>query len=84
LTEFFHYDRDEIEGTSEFCRAEKIPFIYAHVNACSARILTDFGEKFKVLEENSEEIPDVMIHSISATPEKEGIATVKLIDGFKH
>jgi hypothetical protein len=40
--------------------------------------MTDFGEQFTVLEQNSEEIPDVMIHDISS----EGV--VKLIEGFRH
>lgn len=56
------------------------------MNAFAGRILTDFGEEFKVLEKNSEEIPEVMIHHIikSETEGEEGISIVKLIEGFKH
>jgi len=74
----------EVQDVSKFCRHENIPLIISHVNAFAARILTDFGEEFKVIEKNSEEISDVMIHEITKSTDEEGIAIVKLIEGFKH
>lgn len=44
--------------------------------------MTDFGEQFKVLEQNSEEIAEVMIQNISS--ESGGLTVVKLVEGFKH
>ena len=84
MTGYFNNKQREVEGTSAFCREESIPFILTHVNACTAKILTDFGEKFKVLEQNSEEVPDVMIQAITSPEDEEGVATIKLIEGFKH
>lgn len=78
--------------SSKFCRAENIPFIWAYVAGCSAKIFTDFGAKFKVLETSAEEIPDVMIAKIEKVEPKEGekkedekkLALITLIDGFVH
>ena len=81
---------DEVVETSKFCREESIPFIWAYVAGCSARIFTDFGEKFKVLESSTEEIPDVMISKIESVEKKEGadtepkLALITLIEGFRH
>jgi hypothetical protein len=49
---------------------------------CIGRVFNDFGNNFKVLEQNSEEIPDVMINKIET--KDESTATIKLIEGFKH
>ena len=58
---------------------------------CTARIFTDFGAQFKVLETSSEEIPDVMIHSIEqkekkdpANAEEKKKVLITLIDGSVH
>lgn len=83
---------DEVVESSVFCRSESIPFIWAYVAGCSARIFTDFGEKFKVLESSTEEIPDVMISKIEKVEQKtkEGEepeptqALITLIEGFRH
>lgn len=93
-TEYHHpVDQElinEVVETSKFCRKENIPFIWAYVAGCSARIFTDFGEKFKVLETSTEEIPDVMISKIEKVEKKEGqesepnLALVTLIEGFRH
>ena len=39
-----------IESTDLFCRNEGITFILANVYGCFGRIVTDFGDQFKVLE----------------------------------
>lgn len=78
--------------SSKFCRAENIPFIWAYVAGCSAKIFTDFGAAFRVLETSAEEIPDVMIAKIERVGSKEEaakegekkLALVTLIDGFVH
>ena len=49
---------------------------------CSAKILSDFGEEFKVLDQNSEEIVDVMIQAIGQKDKE--TTTIKLIEGFDH
>ena len=78
---FSRLDKDEVVEVDSYCREAGIPFIQAFVQGCSARIMTDFGEQFKVLEQNSEEIAEVMIQNISS----EGDHTVvKLVEGFKH
>jgi hypothetical protein len=82
----------EVVESSKFCRAENIPFIWAYVAGCSAKIFTDFGAKFKVLETSAEEIPDVMIAKIEKVEPKEGekkedekkLTLITLIDGFVH
>jgi 2-phospho-L-lactate guanylyltransferase (CobY/MobA/RfbA family) len=50
MTDLPNTKQAEVLETSKFCRGEKIPFIYAVVAGCSAKILTDFGESFKILE----------------------------------
>jgi molybdopterin/thiamine biosynthesis adenylyltransferase len=83
MTEFFGTKKEEILSANKFCRESTIPFIYTFVVGCSAKILTDFGESFKVIEQNSEEIPDVMIDSITATEDKD-FALFTLKEGYKH
>jgi hypothetical protein len=50
MTEYPIDKQKEVEDANQFCRDQNIPFILSHVNACTAKILTDFGDKFKVLE----------------------------------
>jgi len=75
------HDKKEVIEIDQYCREEGLPFIQAFVRGCSARIMTDFGEQFKVLEQNSEEIPDVMIQNVFS---EEGKTVVKLVEGFRH
>lgn len=85
MTEFVNTTKEEVIKASKLCRESSIPFIYTYVVGCQAKILTDFGESFKVIEQNSEEIADVMIESISETKDKkEGHALIVLKEGYKH
>jgi len=74
--------KETVLGVSGFCRDNSIPFLLSFVAGCSAKILSDFGEEFKVLDQNSEEIVDVMIQTIGEKDKE--TATVKLIEGFDH
>ena len=85
MTEFFNTTTKEVIDASKLCRESGIPFIYSFIVGCQAKILTDFGESFKVIEQNSEEIADVMIENIGETTDKkEGHALVILKEGYKH
>jgi hypothetical protein len=83
MTEFFGTKNQEVIEASKICRDADIPFIYTFVVGCTARILTDFGKSFKVVEQNSEEFDDVMIESITETKDKD-FALVTLKEGYKH
>lgn len=72
--------KQEICDVNQFCRDQSIPMISTSVEGCSARIFTDFGPNFKVIEQNSEEIVDVMIEKITKVDET--IAEIKLQEGY--
>ena len=67
---------------NEYCRKCQIPFVYTYVMGCTTSIFTDFGSKFTVVEPSSEEVVDVIVHSIDL--HKEGTSLVKLLEGTKH
>jgi hypothetical protein len=53
-----------------------------------ARIITDFGKAFQVVDPNNEEIPEVMIDGladwVSNSDESQKGTLVTLVEGFKH
>ena len=71
--------RDELEQLDLYCRTSGVQFIEASVSGCTARVLTDFGEAFTVLDPSSEEVQDVLIQSIVL--EENGRTLIKLIEG---
>jgi hypothetical protein len=73
LTDVYNYN--ELICWNNLCRTHSIKLIVANVNAVYGRIINDFGNEFTVVDKNGEDIPDVMIKSISS----DGI--VELLDG---
>ncbi|CAD8207678.1 unnamed protein product [Paramecium octaurelia] len=69
------YDYNELICWDNLCRAHQIKLIIANANSVYGRIINDFGAEFKVIDKNGEDIPDVLIKSISA----DGV--VELLDG---
>lgn len=75
-------DKDELEQLDQYCRTSGVQFVEASVSGCTARVLTDFGDAFKVHDPSSEEIHDVLIQSICS--QENGRALIKLIEGQHH
>lgn len=69
------YDYNELICWDNLCRTHSIKLIIANANSVYGRIINDFGAEFKVIDKNGEDIPDVLIKSIS------GEGVVELLDG---
>ena len=71
---------DEIVFINEYCRKRGKKFISADAHGVFTRVFNDFGDIYEVLDTNGEELPEVMIKSI--TNEEEGL--VELLPNTKH
>ena len=56
---------ETLSAWGEYCRVNKIKIIIASVQGTFGRIFNDWGEEFTVLDKNGEEVPEVMIKSIT-------------------
>ena len=61
----------EIASVNEWCRKNEKKFLVSDVYGLSARIFTDFGAKFEVLDKNGEELQDVLLKEIREATEEE-------------
>ncbi|CAD8118277.1 unnamed protein product [Paramecium sonneborni] len=59
------YDYNELICWDNLCRTHNIKLIISNANSVYGRIINDFGNEFKVIDKNGEDIPDVLIKSIS-------------------
>lgn len=78
LTECLH---SEILAIDAYCRKKGKKLIVADAFGVFTRVITDFGEKFEVLDKNGEELQDVMIKSIQEDSDE---ALVELLPNAKH
>lgn len=61
----------QIAEINEWCRKNEKKFIVSDVYGLGARIFTDFGGKFEVLDKNGEELQDVLLKEIREATEEE-------------
>jgi hypothetical protein len=62
------------------CRAKGVKFVSCAVDGVFARVFTDFGEQFEILDTNGEDTPELFIQDI--TTEENSLVT--LLSGQKH
>jgi len=72
ITEFI--SKDASEALNNFCRENKIGFIYSCVNGLAGFVFIDFGDMFIIHDENGEEIKQFYVRNI--TKENPGIVFI--------
>jgi molybdopterin/thiamine biosynthesis adenylyltransferase len=73
-------DYETICAVNDFCHKKGIKFITCDAAGVFGRVFNDFTGEFEVLDKNGEELPDMMVKSISI--EENGI--VEIIPTAKH
>lgn len=72
---------------NDYCRKNKIKFIYCDLYGVLGRIINDFGNEFTIYDKNGEEFDDVIISSFQIIQDEKSIQTkalVTILEGTKH
>lgn len=72
ITEFITKEHAEI--LNQYCRENKIGFIYASINGLAGFVFVDFGDLFIIHDENGEEVKQFYVRNI--TKENPGIVFI--------